>query len=81
LAGHLRFQLLFGAAYPLFLMAAFLQGRLAGQTDDDEDRPRKPRRSPFAEARESASIAISYALASRTTLQRFARRHRAERLS
>jgi hypothetical protein len=80
-AGHLRFQLLFAATYPLFLLAAVLQRRFAQQADDEADGLPEPRQSAFAEARESASIAISYALAARTTLQTFARRPRAERPS
>lgn len=77
-AGHLKFQMLSGATYPLFLLAAVLRRRFAHETAD-EGPPRG--QSTFAEARESTMIAISYALQARSALQRFAQDNRAERLS
>ena len=76
---RVKFALAFGAAYPLFLIAEGLQ-RLLAHATADEDAPARAKRPVFAEARENASIAISYALMARTTLQGFARRPRTERL-
>ena len=76
---RVKFSLAFGAAFPLFLAAEGLQ-RLLDHATAEADAPLRDPRSIFAEARENASIAISYALMARTTLQGFARRPRSERL-
>jgi hypothetical protein len=75
---QMKFYLLFGAAYPLFLAAEATKRALAHRTS--EAKPESPR-SLFAEARETTSIAISFALMARTTLHTFARPSRTERLS
>jgi hypothetical protein len=77
---QIRFHLLFGATYPLFCAACAGQRLLTRLTAGDDARPVADR-SLFAEARDNASIAISYALMARTTLQTFARHNRTERLS
>ncbi len=64
---NLRFILLFGLAYP-FAIAAEALKRAFAPADI------KPARgSLFAEARESTSIAISYAVMAKTTLKRSSR--------
>jgi hypothetical protein len=75
---QLRSQLLFGAAYPFFIAAEALQ-RLIGRALADAETPKTFGRSVFAEARENATIAISYASMAGTTLERFARHARTER--
>ncbi len=64
---NLRFILLFGLAYPFAIVAealkrAFAPGDMKPATG-----------SLFAEARESTSIAISYAVMAKTTLKRSSR--------
>jgi len=76
---QIRFHLLFGATYPLFCLAGVAQ-RLAVRLTAEEGARPGAQRSVFAEARDNASIAISYALMARTTLQTFARHNRTERL-
>ncbi|MGA2043610.1 MAG: hypothetical protein ABSG83_09585 [Roseiarcus sp.] len=76
---QIRYHLLFGATYPLFCLAGAVQ-RLVARAPAEEGAPRLAQRSVFAEARDNASIAISYALMARTTLQTFARHNRTERL-
>ena len=75
-----RFYLAYGAAFPLFLAAESLQRWLASASHEGA-LPAAARRSVFAAARESTFIAISYVLMARTTLRRFARQNRTERLS
>lgn len=75
----LRFNLLFGAAYPLFLVAEII-GACVTAPLSHEDAPRS-KSSVFAAAKDNAAIAISYAFMARSTLQIFARRTRSERLS
>jgi len=77
---RLRLNLLHGAMYPLFLAAGALQ-RVATRVDAEGASRTAARRSLFVEATASTSIAISYILMARTTLQLFARRNRTERLS
>jgi hypothetical protein len=77
---NLGFHLAYGATFPLFLAAEVLQ-RWKARASSEGDLPPAAERSVFAAARESTLIAISYALMARTTLRRFARQNRAERLS
>ncbi len=76
----LRFSLLFGASYPLFLVAEAAQ-RGFDRFSTDSEASTRSEKSVFAAARENASIAISYAFMARTTLQSFARHNRSERQS
>jgi hypothetical protein len=73
-----RFRLMFCAAYPLFLAVEAAQ-RLARRAFSDGAARDIARPSLFAEARENATIAISYASVARMTLQGSARRSRTER--
>jgi hypothetical protein len=77
---NLSFHLAYGATFPLFLAAEVLQRRKARASREGTS-PAAAERSVFAAARQSTLIAISYALMARTTLRRFARQNRAERLS
>jgi hypothetical protein len=78
--GELRFSLVFAAMYPLFLTASAIQ-RLAAQVIAGGASRSGVEQSVFVEARENALIAITYTTMARTTLQIFARKNRAERLS
>jgi len=64
---NLRFILLFGLAYPFAIIAEAIKRAVAPV----EMRPAKG--SLFAEARETTSIAISYAVMAKTTLKRSCR--------
>lgn len=75
----LKFQLLLGGLFPLFLLAAGAQ-RVLGAGARDGSRSASLR-SVMGEARENMLIVISYALVARAMLQSFAREDRAERLS
>ncbi len=69
-----RFLLLFALIFPFALTAAALH-RLIAPADRHVGTPL------FASARESASIAVSYATMAKTTVQRSVRHPRAERQS
>jgi hypothetical protein len=75
----LRFNLLLGVTYPLFLSVEIVNVCATALLGNDTQL--KSRRSVFATARDNAAIAISYAFMARSTLQIFARRTRPERLS
>jgi hypothetical protein len=77
---NVRFHLAYGATFPLFLAAESLQRWLA-RASHERALQAAAERSVFAAARESTLIAISYVLMARTTLRRFARQNRTERLS
>jgi hypothetical protein len=77
---QIRFYLVYGATYPLFLAAEAVQ-RFVARTSAEGPSPTDAQSSVFSAARESAFIAISYVLMARTTLQTFARQNRTERLS
>ncbi len=64
---NLRFILLFSLAYPFAVAAEAIKRGLAAT-----DAPLS-RQSLFSEARESTSIAISYAVMAKTTLKRSTR--------
>jgi hypothetical protein len=75
-----QFYVLFAALYPL-LLAIDSAGRLVGSLFAQERTHARPVRSVLIDARDNASIAISYAVWARKTLQAFVRENRAERLS
>ena len=77
---RLRYALAFGAVYPLFLAGEGAL-RLSARAMAEPGAPTPVRASAFAEARQNASIALSYALKARTTLRQVARRAHPERLS
>lgn len=77
---RLQFFVLFAALYPL-LLAAGGAGRLLARLTASDETQIKPSRSMLADARDNASIAISYAVWARKTLQAFVRESRSERLS
>jgi len=76
----LQFYVLFAALCPL-LLAADGAGRLVSRLAPTSESQIKPSRSMLADARDNASIAISYAVWARKTLQAFVRESRSERLS
>jgi hypothetical protein len=77
---RLQFYVLFAALYPL-LLAVDGGGRLVGSLVARGETHARPARSVLVDARDNASIAISYAVWARKTLQAFVRESRTERLS
>jgi hypothetical protein len=79
-SAQVGFYLACGVAYPFFLAAETLQRSSARAAREGAPWVEAPH-SVFVAARDSTFIAISYALMARTTLQKFGRQNRTERLS
>jgi hypothetical protein len=75
-----RHSLVYGTTYPIFCLAEGLR-RVMDRLMTTPETPTASARSVFAEARENAQIALSYAFMARKTLKQFGRDDRAKRLS
>ncbi len=75
-----RHSLVYGTTYPIFCLAEGLRRMMDRLLTTPEGTSSKAR-PLFAEARENAQIALSYAFMARKTLKQFGRGDRAKRLS
>ena len=75
-----RHSLVYGTTYPIFCLAEGLR-RVMHRLMTSTETSSATAPSVFAEARENAQIALSYAFMARKTLKQFGRGDRAKRLS